>query len=841
MGALKPYFLLLFTWTLGLFLILGNGAVPAQAQITAFEVNQALGTQKDNHKYYVAGKNTVVRAFLNETVMIDGSRSVVKVFRNGQPAFDIAPKTTIQPVSAVDFLCDTMQACGNWAAGTYTFQVYVNGLGGDVGESYQFAAGTPLRILAVAVKANYGSGGIKSVAGDKWKEMGKFLQNVYPLAEGNLKWTIRPTELDASDPSFNLEKSDASGQSKLSDALRSLIPAQCATSPQGPGCYDFVVGIINETIVQDDAKKTSLAGYAYPGSGAVVAVAGDDDAPGTIAHEIAHQYGLGDTYDDASTSSLRCSVNPAPNGFKGRNWDDGMQTVVSCTAQRPASALLGMGGGKLNGAQVPELVHPYEVRGRGALPEMADFMSAGGAFQSQLWVTQDSYDWLFRRLVIQDPTLKAMRILTTAGPSQRFLSFFGSLSKTGQVELSPWRSFTDAASLSDTTGPLMMQALNVAGSVVASAAFTVQYFTVHPPRVLDRAPFSGLIRFPADTVKFQILKDGLVLAEVPVSAHAPTVSSVSPATGVTLNGLYTITWNGSDSDGGTLTYAVEYNPDAANPASPWMVLADELETRSWQEDFSQLPGGRHAKIRVTVDDGVLTAVAESAEFTVLLKKPQVFIDELPWGSSYPAGSDVLLAAEAFDPQDEWLADGQLKWTSNLSGTLGYGSELIVRNLKAGTHVITLTATNSAGLTASDKVTVIVVETIDASTSDGAAPPAVDSGGGSRSCFIATAAFGSAFDPYVTLLRNFRDRVLITSGLGRSFVAWYYRISPPIADFIAGKDDLRALVRIMLLPAVAFSALALRIGLFWSLVLTLALLALAAMTASILIRWPRKQA
>ena len=80
-----------------------------------------------------------------------------------------------------------------------------------------------------------------------------------------------------------------------------------------------------------------------------------------------------------------------------------------------------------------------------------------------------------------------------------------------------------------------------------------------------------------------------------------------------------------------------------------------------------------------------------------------------------------------------------------------------------------------------------------------------------------------------------------NGLGRSFVSWYYRISPPIADFIAGKDALRALVRIMLLPAVAFSALALRIGLFWSLVIMLALLALAAMAASILIRRPRRRA
>ena len=537
----------LFSWILGLFLIAGSGTALAQAQITKLEVNQVLGVQKDNHQYYVAGKNTAVRAFLSDATTIDPNGTVVKVFRNGQAAFTISPKKTMQPVSTVDFLCENMQACGNWAAGTYTFEVYVNGTGGEVIGSYTFAAGTPVRILAVAIKANYGTKGVKSIAGNQWKDMGKFLKNVYPLAEGDLKWTSRPTELDASSAAFNLEKADWSGCKNLSDALRRLIPARCETNPQAAGCYDFVVGVINQSIVQDDAKKTTLAGFAYTGSRAVVAVAGDDDAPATIAHEIAHQFGIGDTYNDAALSSIRCSVNPAPNGFQGLDWDNGLQTVTSCTAGRPASTLTGVGGDTVNGAQVPESSHPYEVRGRGALPEMADFMSAGPAFQTQMWITPDNYDWLYRRLVLQDRTLSgASRTLSAVGPPQRFLSFSGYLSKTDQIDLSPWKGFTDTAVIADTTGPLMVQAVNGTGAVVASTAFTVQFFMVHPPRALDSAPFNGVIRFPTDTVKFQIVKNNVVLSEVPVSVNAPTVANVSPTAPTTLNGPYTITWTGSD-------------------------------------------------------------------------------------------------------------------------------------------------------------------------------------------------------------------------------------------------------------------------------------------------------
>jgi hypothetical protein len=98
-----------------------------------------------------------------------------------------------------------------------------------------------------------------------------------------------------------------------------------------------------------------------------------------------------------------------------------------------------------------------------------------------------------------------------------------------------------------------------------------------------------------------------------------------------------------------------------------------------------------------------------------------------------------------------------------------------------------------------------------------------SGGGGVGCFIATAAFGSYFDPYVTILRSFRDGFLLTNRAGQAFVEWYYRVSPPIADYISGSETLRAGVRIILLPAVGFSALALQLGPLMTLFLFLAIM------------------
>jgi YVTN family beta-propeller protein len=82
---------------------------------------------------------------------------------------------------------------------------------------------------------------------------------------------------------------------------------------------------------------------------------------------------------------------------------------------------------------------------------------------------------------------------------------------------------------------------------------------------------------------------------------------------------------------------------------------------------------------------------------------------------------------------------------------------------------------------------------------------------SKGCFIATAAYGSRMGEEVRMLKNFRDNVLLTNSLGRSFVKLYYKISPPVADLIAKHDSLRAVVRWSVLPLLGVSWLALKLG------------------------------
>ena len=109
------------------------------------------------------------------------------------------------------------------------------------------------------------------------------------------------------------------------------------------------------------------------------------------------------------------------------------------------------------------------------------------------------------------------------------------------------------------------------------------------------------------------------------------------------------------------------------------------------------------------------------------------------------------------------------------------------------------------------------------------------GGGGGGCFIATAAYGSYIENHVMVLREFRDHFLLTNPVGKVFVDLYYTYSPPVADFIASHDTLRAFVRWSLIPLVSMSWMALHLGLTALMALALLLLVLIGATTVVLFR------
>ena len=112
------------------------------------------------------------------------------------------------------------------------------------------------------------------------------------------------------------------------------------------------------------------------------------------------------------------------------------------------------------------------------------------------------------------------------------------------------------------------------------------------------------------------------------------------------------------------------------------------------------------------------------------------------------------------------------------------------------------------------------------------------------CFVATASYGHDSGE-VGLLCEFRDKCLLTNPLGTAFVKTYYAISPPIADFIAEHEGLKAAVRLALKPLIVVAEYAINdeiapVGAAWFAVFMLCGLTSSAMLVHISKRNLKKQ-
>jgi len=110
------------------------------------------------------------------------------------------------------------------------------------------------------------------------------------------------------------------------------------------------------------------------------------------------------------------------------------------------------------------------------------------------------------------------------------------------------------------------------------------------------------------------------------------------------------------------------------------------------------------------------------------------------------------------------------------------------------------------------------------------------GGGGEFCFIATAAYGSYLDGHVETLRNFRDQYLVTNPAGSALVSVYYKLSPPVAEFIDEHPALKPIMRVALLPAVGLSAVAVNT----TLAEKMAIVGSLALASVLLAMWARKR-
>ncbi len=82
------------------------------------------------------------------------------------------------------------------------------------------------------------------------------------------------------------------------------------------------------------------------------------------------------------------------------------------------------------------------------------------------------------------------------------------------------------------------------------------------------------------------------------------------------------------------------------------------------------------------------------------------------------------------------------------------------------------------------------------------------------CFVATAAYGYYSAPQVQLLRDFRDRYLLTHAPGKVFVRWYYTYGPTVAHWLDAHPENKLMARAALFPLIVIADIMLNGSLFY---------------------------
>ncbi len=186
-------------------------------------------------------------------------------------------------------------------------------------------------------------------------------------------------------------------------------------------------------------------------------------------------------------------------------------------------------------------------------------------------------------------------------------------------------------------------------------------------------------------------------ATTTVRINAPPVANAGFDQGLTDT-------DGSGSEAVTLDGSASNDPDGSLASYSWTGTSVPVPTTGVSPAVTLPVGAHNITLTVTDNDGA-TAVDVVVVTIGGNSAPTAAITGPASGSVFQVGAVVPLAGTGIDPEEGPLPGSALSWTSSLDGTLGTGSSLPVSGLTAGTHTITLTATDRGLLAGTAVITI----------------------------------------------------------------------------------------------------------------------------------------
>ena len=344
------------------------------------------------------------------------------------------------------------------------------------------------------------------------------------------------------------------------------------------------------------------------------------------------------------------------------------------------------------------------------------------------------------------------------------------------------------------------------------------------------------------------LQTGMFLRSASIVNIAPVatdmaITMIDSPDPVTLGGniTYTITATNNGSAGTSTTTVTDVLPAGITYISASSSQGSCSGTSTVTCNLGAMSSGSHATISLIVTTTAANAaLANTATVTSNLTDPT------------PANNTATATTVVNNPVPDLAglspssaSQGSVAFTLTVNGTKFIDGAIVRWNgaNRATTFVSAtqLTAAILAADVASATTANITVINPAPHDGDGAsnvvtfAVEAPSAGGGGGGCFIATAAFGTPLEKHVQILRDFRDRFLLTSSAGQAFVKFYYEVSPPIAGRIAQSEGLRSITRGSLMPFVGMAYLMVTYGVTATLLLALSLMLMLGAVAWIIRR------
>jgi|GEM_PF-937853 len=315
------------------------------------------------------------------------------------------------------------------------------------------------------------------------------------------------------------------------------------------------------------------------------------------------------------------------------------------------------------------------------------------------WMSDQNFVRIYKNLTGNTPTSPVPANPAVNGD---WLSIYGSINTTSSTATMDYleHKVGDVIVPARVDGLFAIQLLDNGGNTLQTYAFT--------PTGDAEAPllmYGQIVPFANGTRQARIIRlsDGHVMAQAPISAHNPVVSNVALVNPPNpISGTVSLSWTASHPDGLSLKFNIFYSRDNGSTFQP-LIMHTANATEAI--DTSTLGGGQ-AIFRVVASDGANTASADSPVY-VMANKPPTPVINLPANAIHiHFGQLVNFSGSARDAQDGQLLGSGLTWTDGAT-LLGTGGQISVNSFNPGVHTVTLTAKNSANLTAGATVTVTV--------------------------------------------------------------------------------------------------------------------------------------